>query len=136
MFYTMYPELICGFLFQDVVVSISNENPAFVTCVDDERLEFQDGQLVTFSEIKGMDGLNGVQAGTLYSYAYICDRLIIQSEAIMGQYRFRLYVQGYQGVKYSKLELSTVFGVGIPGGKLCRFALRPNTGCRRQRDAP
>lgn len=36
--------------------------PAFITCVDDERLEFQDGELVTFSEIKGMEALNGLQA--------------------------------------------------------------------------
>lgn len=42
-----------------IVASISNGSPALVTCVDDERLEFQDGQLVTFSEIKGMGELNG-----------------------------------------------------------------------------
>eukprot|EP00240_Pyramimonas_obovata_P000304 CAMPEP_0118925072 /NCGR_PEP_ID=MMETSP1169-20130426/2996_1 /TAXON_ID=36882 /ORGANISM="Pyramimonas obovata, Strain CCMP722" /LENGTH=1012 /DNA_ID=CAMNT_0006866271 /DNA_START=199 /DNA_END=3237 /DNA_ORIENTATION=- len=41
-----------------IIASISNENPAFVTCVDDERLEFDDGEMVSFSEIKGMDGLN------------------------------------------------------------------------------
>lgn len=45
-----------------IVASISNENPAFVTCVDDERLEFEDGELVTFSEVKGMPELNGIQA--------------------------------------------------------------------------
>ncbi|XP_078162757.1 ubiquitin-activating enzyme E1 1-like [Carex rostrata] len=41
-----------------IVASISNDNPALVSCVDDERLEFQDGDLVTFSEIKGMTELN------------------------------------------------------------------------------
>eukprot|EP00239_Pterosperma_sp_CCMP1384_P001938 CAMPEP_0197849798 /NCGR_PEP_ID=MMETSP1438-20131217/13250_1 /TAXON_ID=1461541 /ORGANISM="Pterosperma sp., Strain CCMP1384" /LENGTH=1008 /DNA_ID=CAMNT_0043462637 /DNA_START=225 /DNA_END=3251 /DNA_ORIENTATION=+ len=41
-----------------IVASISNDSPALVTCVDDERLEFQDGELVTFSEVKGMPELN------------------------------------------------------------------------------
>ena len=38
-------------------VSVS-EGTALVSCVDDERLEFQDGMKVTFSEIKGMSELN------------------------------------------------------------------------------
>lgn len=41
-----------------IIASISNDNPALVTCVDDERLEFQDGDLVIFSEIHGMPELN------------------------------------------------------------------------------
>ena len=41
-----------------IVASISNDNPALVSCVDDERLEFQDGDLVAFSEVKGMTELN------------------------------------------------------------------------------
>ncbi|CDP09233.1 unnamed protein product [Coffea canephora] len=41
-----------------IIASISNDNPAMVSCVDDERLEFQDGDLVVFSEIKGMTELN------------------------------------------------------------------------------
>ncbi|XP_076893959.1 ubiquitin-activating enzyme E1 2-like isoform X1 [Bidens hawaiensis] len=41
-----------------IIASISNDNPALVTCVDDERLEFQDGDLVIFSEIHGMTELN------------------------------------------------------------------------------
>ncbi|KAL7247251.1 hypothetical protein ACSBR2_002217 [Camellia fascicularis] len=41
-----------------IIASISNDNPAFVSCVDDERLEFQDGDLVVFSEVKGMAELN------------------------------------------------------------------------------
>ena len=41
-----------------IIASISNDNPAFVSCVDDERLEFQDGDFVVFSEIKGMTELN------------------------------------------------------------------------------
>nr|GMD29242.1 ubiquitin-activating enzyme E1 1-like isoform X2 [Ipomoea batatas] len=40
-----------------IVASISNDNPALVSCVDDERLEFQDGDLVVFSEIQGMTEL-------------------------------------------------------------------------------
>ncbi|KAL3624006.1 E1 ubiquitin-activating protein [Castilleja foliolosa] len=41
-----------------IIASISNDNPALVRCVGDERLEFQDGDLVVFSEIRGMAELN------------------------------------------------------------------------------
>lgn len=41
-----------------IIASVSNDNPALVACVDDERLEFQDGDLVVFSEIHGMTELN------------------------------------------------------------------------------
>ncbi|XP_073297884.1 ubiquitin-activating enzyme E1 1-like [Primulina huaijiensis] len=41
-----------------IIASISNDNPALVACVDDERLEFQDGDLVVFSEVRGMAELN------------------------------------------------------------------------------
>ncbi|CAA7026809.1 unnamed protein product [Microthlaspi erraticum] len=41
-----------------IIASVSNENPAFVSCVDDERLEFEDGDLVVFSEVEGMTELN------------------------------------------------------------------------------
>ncbi|XP_076912433.1 ubiquitin-activating enzyme E1 1-like [Bidens hawaiensis] len=41
-----------------IIASISNDNPPLVTCVDDERLEFQDGDLVVFSEVHGMTELN------------------------------------------------------------------------------
>ncbi|KAF8402591.1 hypothetical protein HHK36_010678 [Tetracentron sinense] len=41
-----------------IIASISNDNPALVSCVDDERLEFQDGDLVVFSEVHGMTDLN------------------------------------------------------------------------------
>lgn len=41
-----------------IIASISNDNPALITCVDDERLEFQDGDLVMFSEVCGMTELN------------------------------------------------------------------------------
>lgn len=41
-----------------IIASISNDNPALVSCVDDERLEFQDGDFVVFSEVKGMTELN------------------------------------------------------------------------------
>ncbi|CAN8256966.1 unnamed protein product [Cochlearia groenlandica] len=41
-----------------IIASISNENQAFVSCVDDERLEFQDGDLVVFSEVEGMTEIN------------------------------------------------------------------------------
>ncbi|XP_074357659.1 ubiquitin-activating enzyme E1 1-like [Apium graveolens] len=41
-----------------IIASISNDKPALISCVDDERLEFQDGDLVVFSEVKGMTELN------------------------------------------------------------------------------
>ena len=42
-----------------IVSSISNSGPtALVTCVEEERLEFQDGDLVSFSEVQGMTELN------------------------------------------------------------------------------
>uniref|UniRef100_A0A0D9X387 E1 ubiquitin-activating enzyme n=1 Tax=Leersia perrieri TaxID=77586 RepID=A0A0D9X387_9ORYZ len=41
-----------------IIASISNDNPAMVSCVDDERLEFQDGDFVVFSEVQGMSELN------------------------------------------------------------------------------
>ena len=41
-----------------IIASISNDFPALVTCIDDERLEFQDGDLVVFSEVEGMTELN------------------------------------------------------------------------------
>eukprot|EP00199_Chlamydomonas_sp_CCMP681_P000060 CAMPEP_0119109006 /NCGR_PEP_ID=MMETSP1180-20130426/16736_1 /TAXON_ID=3052 ORGANISM="Chlamydomonas cf sp, Strain CCMP681" /NCGR_SAMPLE_ID=MMETSP1180 /ASSEMBLY_ACC=CAM_ASM_000741 /LENGTH=1022 /DNA_ID=CAMNT_0007094699 /DNA_START=109 /DNA_END=3180 /DNA_ORIENTATION=- len=42
-----------------IVASVAHGTPAIVTCVEDERLEFQDGDLVTFSEVIGMTQLNG-----------------------------------------------------------------------------
>ncbi|XVF20358.1 hypothetical protein REPUB_Repub11eG0191300 [Reevesia pubescens] len=41
-----------------IIASISNDNPALISCVDDERLEFEDGDLVVFSEVQGMTELN------------------------------------------------------------------------------
>ncbi|KAI8466875.1 MAG: hypothetical protein J3K34DRAFT_432282 [Monoraphidium minutum] len=41
-----------------IVAAVTSGNPALVTCIDDERLEFQDGDLVTFSEVVGMTELN------------------------------------------------------------------------------
>ncbi|XWS53371.1 hypothetical protein CRYUN_Cryun11dG0151800 [Craigia yunnanensis] len=41
-----------------IIASISNDNPALVSCVDDERLEFQDGDFVIFFEVHGMTELN------------------------------------------------------------------------------
>lgn len=41
-----------------IIASISNDSPALVACVDDERLEFEDGDMVIFSEVQGMSALN------------------------------------------------------------------------------
>ena len=46
---------------QGIVTSIipTGSGTSVVSCVDDERLEFQDGDVVVFSEVKGMEGING-----------------------------------------------------------------------------
>ncbi|MCL7050610.1 hypothetical protein MKW94_021392, partial [Papaver nudicaule] len=41
-----------------IIASISNDSPALVSCFDDDQLEFQDGDLVVFSEGHGMTELN------------------------------------------------------------------------------
>ncbi|KAK9827310.1 hypothetical protein WJX81_003279 [Elliptochloris bilobata] len=41
-----------------IVAGITGGSPTIVTCVEDERLEFQDGQLVTFTEVVGMTELS------------------------------------------------------------------------------
>ena len=41
-----------------IVASISNDTTPLVTCVDDERVELQDGQRVVFTEVRGMTELN------------------------------------------------------------------------------
>ncbi|OAY24226.1 ubiquitin-activating enzyme E1 1 isoform X2 [Manihot esculenta] len=59
-----------------IIASISNDNPALVSCVDDERLEFQDGDLVVFSEIHGMTELNDGKPRKIKSakpYAFTLD---------------------------------------------------------------
>lgn len=50
-----------------IIASISNDNPALVACIDDERLEFQDGDLVIFSEVRGMTELNDGKARKIKS---------------------------------------------------------------------
>ncbi|KAJ0987624.1 hypothetical protein J5N97_005980 [Dioscorea zingiberensis] len=44
-----------------IIVSISNGNPAEVDCLGTKELEFQDGDLVVFSEVEGMTELNDGQ---------------------------------------------------------------------------
>ena len=41
-----------------IVASVSNEATPMVTCVDDDRVELQDGQSVIFTEVRGMTELN------------------------------------------------------------------------------
>lgn len=41
-----------------IVAAVTQATSALVTCVEDERLEFQDGMFVTFSEVVGMPALN------------------------------------------------------------------------------
>ena len=41
-----------------IIASVSNDAEPLVTCVDDERVELQDGQRVSFAEVRGMTELN------------------------------------------------------------------------------
>ncbi|KAF9596666.1 hypothetical protein IFM89_012865 [Coptis chinensis] len=59
-----------------IVASIGNDNPALVSCVDDDRIEFQDGDLVVFSEVLGMTELNDGKPRKIKStrpYSFILD---------------------------------------------------------------
>lgn len=40
------------------IALISNDNPTLVSCVDNEKFEFQEDDLVVFVEVHGMSGLN------------------------------------------------------------------------------
>lgn len=42
-----------------IVAAITCDKESLVTVVDDQMLELDDGDIVTFSEVKGMDGING-----------------------------------------------------------------------------
>jgi ubiquitin-activating enzyme E1 len=44
-----------------IVAGITNDAESLVTVVDDQMLELDDGDIVTFSEVKGMDGINGAE---------------------------------------------------------------------------
>lgn len=44
-----------------MIASISNEEKGVVTCLDEHRHDLEDGDFVTFSELKGMDELNGCE---------------------------------------------------------------------------
>ena len=44
---------------QGIVASVTSGSPALITCIDDERLEFQTGDMVIFTEVEGMTELNG-----------------------------------------------------------------------------
>jgi len=41
-----------------ITISTDSDNHTIVSCVDDERLDFKDGDLVVFSEVQGMTELN------------------------------------------------------------------------------
>lgn len=44
-----------------MVAHITNDDQGVVTCLEESRHEFQDGDMVKFSEIQGMTGLNGTK---------------------------------------------------------------------------
>ncbi|XP_015202790.2 ubiquitin-like modifier-activating enzyme 1 [Lepisosteus oculatus] len=60
-----------------MVVHVSKGNPGIVTCMDEQRHGFQDGDRVTFSDVCGMTELNGlgpVEIKVLGPYTFsICD---------------------------------------------------------------
>lgn len=61
-----------------IVAAISQANPALVNCVEDERLEFQDGDEISFAEVKGMTELNAagpikVKNVKAHSFEIECD---------------------------------------------------------------
>ncbi|XP_066554225.1 ubiquitin-like modifier-activating enzyme 1 [Amia ocellicauda] len=60
-----------------MILHISQGNPGIVTCMDEHNHRFQDGDLVTFSEVCGMTELNGcepMQVKMLGPYTFsICD---------------------------------------------------------------
>lgn len=41
-----------------MISAISKESPPVVTCLDEQRHDFETGDYVSFSEVRGMDGLN------------------------------------------------------------------------------
>ena len=44
-----------------IVAAITNDAESVVTVVDDQLLELDDGDIVTFSEVMGMEGINGAE---------------------------------------------------------------------------
>ncbi|KAF2288490.1 hypothetical protein GH714_007895 [Hevea brasiliensis] len=58
-----------------IIASISNDKSALVACVDDERLEFQDGDLVVFSEVQGMSELNDGKPRKVLNFKPLRDAL-------------------------------------------------------------
>lgn len=43
-----------------IISNITKDTEGIVTCIDDTRHGLEDGDFVTFSEVKGMDELNGI----------------------------------------------------------------------------
>ncbi|KAL5697403.1 E1 ubiquitin-activating enzyme [Ranunculus cassubicifolius] len=84
-----------------IIASVNNDNPALVSCVDDERLEFQDGDLVMFSEVKGMTELNDgkprkVKNARLYSFQLDEDTFYQEIGAcIIGAWNYLYYWRFY-----------------------------------------
>lgn len=59
-----------------IIAGITPGNPTLVTTVEDERLEFEDGELVTFSEIVGMEELNAagpLQIKNAKAHSFVVD---------------------------------------------------------------
>ena len=45
----------------NMIASVTNDTDGTVTCLDETRHGFEDGDFVTFSEVKGMIELNGCE---------------------------------------------------------------------------
>ena len=60
-----------------ILSSIGSQENVLVTCVEDDRIQFQEGDLVELREVRGMTGLNGgrfrVTDTKAYSFRMDCD---------------------------------------------------------------
>ena len=52
-----YPDSTCETFFN---FSFSQGNPGIVTCLDESRHRFESGDFVSFTEVQGMNELNGI----------------------------------------------------------------------------
>eukprot|EP01018_Ginkgo_biloba_P024146 Gb_15672 [translate_table: standard] len=87
-----------------VIASITNANPTIVSCFDDERPEFQDGDLVVFTEVEGMIELNDGKLRRLKSarpYSFILEE---------DTTKFGVYEKGGIVAKFRHFPIPASFG--------------------------
>ena len=62
--------MYCASIFTCLVIVVIQDNPAVVTCLENERHGLEDGDVVVFSEVVGMEKINGEEwpiKGDLYT---------------------------------------------------------------------